>query len=235
MQGIIVIFNRQTGYLLKDCQTVTKHFKDALQVSVHNGNINLTGPATVRADLVTRRPGQIPAGDLFDFFIDPNDLIQDLERARGGLPDEDMFDAEIFLGNESQNPDESFSIRREDITLLPDASSLAPSFVSGAGDFGSEFDGELLGNFADELQVFDGAAMDVEVPLDYSNSGRQFEQSETGANPFLDQFNLDHDESSARSARVRRRKRSRSTKGKSEKGRDLLLVYSHRLGCSHGR
>jgi hypothetical protein len=198
LQGIVVIYSRQTLYLMKDCKDALKSFHDALH-KPQSAQINLSDAVGTLKDLT--RPALLPSSDV-DFFVDASDmmLVEAQNEAARGQQNENP-DLELVLAD----PYSQLSIRRDDITLREDESM--SGFV--VGDPAAGQGEELLGGFD---FPFDG---NVELEHDHNQQQQQLADApllpsadEVERNELLDQVNFD--DSNSTPAQHVRRKRERA-------------------------
>ncbi len=188
LQGIVIVYSRQTMYLVKDVKDVLKSFNDAvLKPAAH---INMVEGAA--RDLTVRPPADT------DFFVDPADVqLVDLEEAvrgdggsvGGGGGGRGMLEPELVVGDYAE-----LSIRREDITLAPDEASGAVVSAAAAASLGDDV---LLGGFDFQMDgQFDvDVPLDVELPVDMGTNPQPQNQHPQPGNELLDQIRFDeHDD-----------------------------------------
>jgi hypothetical protein len=194
LQGIVIVYSRQTLYLMKDCKEILKSFQDALH-RPQTTQINLSETSAPPKDLVRTLADT-------DFFVDASDvmLIDMQEAVRAG--DEVNLDPEHVLGGGFTQ----LSIRRDDITLRHDDG--LSGVVVGSGTVGELDAGELLAGFDFQYE----GNMDVEQPLPPLDDDNNFQEQPQNVDPgtsneLLGQMRFDDDSGAARPQQRRKRNR----------------------------
>ncbi len=201
LQGIVIVYSRQTIYLAKDCKDTLKSFQEALH-KPHTTQINLPDSTSAPKDLVRRPMAET------DFFVDASDVLllggpSEAVRGDGSAEVGKLeLDQEVVLGDHFSQ----LSIRREDITLRQDEGLSGVMIGASGGELAAGGDEVLLGagfDFQFDGNVeFDQQEQHMELeapPLDAALAER---------NELLDMMNLEDDHATPGVKATRKRVRS---------------------------